>query len=352
MAWRQSSSVVLHERRGGRDAGAVHQDVDAARAARASRNSARTSSGPATSARATGHRAPAPRLRAPRRPPRPGCARPRRRRAPAAARSRATARPMPRPPPVTSARRPWSAMTSFRSKRSRRPRQARRSCSELVPAARSRLSGRHRCTAQPSLRLAPAAEGLRPPSSAAIGSIYFRAEEARMLEPGTQAPDFEVQDHTGQDRCACRTTGARTSSCGSTRGPTPRVERRRVAGSATASSSTRTRACRSSGPASTPWRRTRSSRKKFEFNFPLLCDIDRKIGMAYGAADDAERGLGEADQLPDRQGREDPQGLPEGQRRRAPGGDPEGSLTFLREPLCFAGRPLRLTDPSGGKSSP
>ena len=26
--------------------------------------------------------------------------------------------------------------------------------------------------------------------------------------------------------------------------------------------------------------------QKFEFNFPLLCDVDRKIGMAYGAADD------------------------------------------------------------------
>ena len=25
--------------------------------------------------------------------------------------------------------------------------------------------------------------------------------------------------------------------------------------------------------------------KKFSFNFPLLCDIDRKVGVAYGAAD-------------------------------------------------------------------
>jgi peroxiredoxin Q/BCP len=28
--------------------------------------------------------------------------------------------------------------------------------------------------------------------------------------------------------------------------------------------------------------------QKFEFNFPLLCDVDRKIGVAYGAADDAK----------------------------------------------------------------
>jgi len=30
--------------------------------------------------------------------------------------------------------------------------------------------------------------------------------------------------------------------------------------------------------------------EKFGFNFPLLCDTDRKIGVAYGAADDASAG--------------------------------------------------------------
>jgi thioredoxin-dependent peroxiredoxin len=30
--------------------------------------------------------------------------------------------------------------------------------------------------------------------------------------------------------------------------------------------------------------------KKFEFNFPLLSDVDRKLGMAYGAADDPKAG--------------------------------------------------------------
>jgi len=28
--------------------------------------------------------------------------------------------------------------------------------------------------------------------------------------------------------------------------------------------------------------------KKFDYNFPLLCDTDRKIGLAYGATDDAK----------------------------------------------------------------
>jgi peroxiredoxin Q/BCP len=30
--------------------------------------------------------------------------------------------------------------------------------------------------------------------------------------------------------------------------------------------------------------------EKFNFNFPLLCDTDRKMGVAYGAADDSEAG--------------------------------------------------------------
>lgn len=28
--------------------------------------------------------------------------------------------------------------------------------------------------------------------------------------------------------------------------------------------------------------------KKFQFNFPLLCDTDRKIGLAYGACETAQ----------------------------------------------------------------
>ena len=30
--------------------------------------------------------------------------------------------------------------------------------------------------------------------------------------------------------------------------------------------------------------------KKFDFGFPLLCDVRREIGVAYGAADDAGAG--------------------------------------------------------------
>jgi peroxiredoxin Q/BCP len=30
--------------------------------------------------------------------------------------------------------------------------------------------------------------------------------------------------------------------------------------------------------------------KKFSFPFPLLCDTDRELGLAYGACDDAKAG--------------------------------------------------------------
>ena len=30
--------------------------------------------------------------------------------------------------------------------------------------------------------------------------------------------------------------------------------------------------------------------KKFDFNFPLLADTDRKLGLAYGATDDPKAG--------------------------------------------------------------
>jgi peroxiredoxin Q/BCP len=30
--------------------------------------------------------------------------------------------------------------------------------------------------------------------------------------------------------------------------------------------------------------------RKFGFGFPLLCDTDRTLGLAYGAADDAKAG--------------------------------------------------------------
>jgi peroxiredoxin Q/BCP len=36
-----------------------------------------------------------------------------------------------------------------------------------------------------------------------------------------------------------------------------------------------------------PPEKNRRFAEKFEFPFPLLCDVDRAVGVAYGAADDA-----------------------------------------------------------------
>jgi thioredoxin-dependent peroxiredoxin len=36
--------------------------------------------------------------------------------------------------------------------------------------------------------------------------------------------------------------------------------------------------------------KNRKFAEKFGFDFPLLCDTDRKLGLAYGAADDAGAG--------------------------------------------------------------
>ncbi len=34
----------------------------------------------------------------------------------------------------------------------------------------------------------------------------------------------------------------------------------------------------------------RTFSEKFDFNYPLLCDTDRQMGLAYGACDDAGAG--------------------------------------------------------------
>ena len=34
----------------------------------------------------------------------------------------------------------------------------------------------------------------------------------------------------------------------------------------------------------------RAFREKFDFPFDLLCDVDRKVGLAYGATDSADAG--------------------------------------------------------------
>lgn len=108
-----------------------------------------------------------------------------------------------------------------------------------------------------------------------------------MLKPGDTAPDFTVRDHTG-----------RTHSLSDYRGKTvvlwfyPKAD---------------TPGCTAEGCGfrdhkagyqqknaeilgisfDTP-EENKAFSEKFGFNFPLLCDTDRKVGLAYGACDDAQ----------------------------------------------------------------
>ena len=77
-------------------------------------------------------------------------------------------------------------------------------------------------------------------------------------------------------------------SCGSIPRPTPRGELSRAAGSAIESSTTTITAFRFSASASIAWRKNAAFAKKFDFNFPLLCDTDRAVGLIYGACDSAD----------------------------------------------------------------
>ena len=110
-----------------------------------------------------------------------------------------------------------------------------------------------------------------------------------VLEPGMTAPDFEVQDHTGRTvRLSdyrgkdvvlwfyprADTPGCTAEGCGF-RDRIKQYEDRGV---------------QVLGASFDPVEGNAKFAKKFDFNFPLLSDVDRKIGMAYGAADDPKAG--------------------------------------------------------------
>jgi thioredoxin-dependent peroxiredoxin len=105
-----------------------------------------------------------------------------------------------------------------------------------------------------------------------------------MLEPGTPAPDFEVQDHTGKTRRLSDFRGKNVVLWFYPKADTPgwtaegcgfrdRIKQYEDKGVQILGASFDT------VPANAAFA------KKFDFNFPLLCDIERKIGLAYGAAD-------------------------------------------------------------------
>ena len=107
-----------------------------------------------------------------------------------------------------------------------------------------------------------------------------------MLKPGDMAPDFIVQDHTG-----------RTHRLGEYRGKTvvlwfyPKADTpgctAEGCGFRDQNAQYQQKNAVILGISVDSAKDNKAFAEKFGFNFPLLCDTDRKVGIAYGACDDA-----------------------------------------------------------------
>ena len=97
-----------------------------------------------------------------------------------------------------------------------------------------------------------------------------------------KAPDFTLQDQDGKDLSLKDLRGKVSSSCFSFRGPIHRVERLKLAGSAT-----HTKRCRSRAPCclavspDTP-KAQKKFQEKFDLPFTLLADVEKKVAGAFG----------------------------------------------------------------------
>lgn len=108
-----------------------------------------------------------------------------------------------------------------------------------------------------------------------------------MIEPGASAPDFEVRDHTGKlvrlsdfrGRCVvlwfypkADTPGCTAEGCGF-RDQIQEFDAKDV---------------QLLGISFDTVPDNAAFAKKFNFNFPLLSDTSREVGLAYGAAEEAD----------------------------------------------------------------
>lgn len=108
-----------------------------------------------------------------------------------------------------------------------------------------------------------------------------------MLKAGDTAPDFTIGDHTGKTHRLsdyrgktvvlwfypkADTPGCTAEGC-SFRDYKAEYEKKNAA---------------ILGISFDPPAQNKAFAEKFSFTFPLLCDTDRKVGLAYGACDDAQ----------------------------------------------------------------
>jgi peroxiredoxin Q/BCP len=110
-----------------------------------------------------------------------------------------------------------------------------------------------------------------------------------MLEPGSAAPDFEVQDHTGTTRRLADYRGRTVVLWFYPRADTPGCTAEGC-GFRDRIKQYEEKGVQILGASFDKPAENAAFAQKFGFNFPLLSDTDRKLGIAYGAADDASAG--------------------------------------------------------------
>lgn len=119
-----------------------------------------------------------------------------------------------------------------------------------------------------------------------LGVLHIQRAGA-LLAPGTVAPPFEVRDHEGRTVRLSDFAGRRVVLWFYPKADTPgctlegcgfrdRIRAYEAAGAAVLGISFDTQA------------ENKAFAEKFGYTFPLLCDTDRKVGLAYGACASAK----------------------------------------------------------------
>ncbi|APR83250.1 Thiol peroxidase, Bcp-type [Minicystis rosea] len=110
-----------------------------------------------------------------------------------------------------------------------------------------------------------------------------------MLKTGDAAPAFKVQDHLGRSHSLGDYRGKTLVLWFYPKADTPGCTREGCAFRDLAAEFAKKNAA-ILGVSFDTAAENRAFADKFSFNFPLLCDTDRALGVAYGAADDTSAG--------------------------------------------------------------
>lgn len=108
-----------------------------------------------------------------------------------------------------------------------------------------------------------------------------------VLQVGDAAPDFRVQDHTGRERTLSEFKGKRVILYFYPKADTPGCTKESCGFRDHARDYTKLNA-QILGASFDTVAENAAFVKKYDLNFPLLCDPTRTLGLAYGACEDAK----------------------------------------------------------------